>query len=320
MILVTGCAGFIGYHLSKKLLKKNIKVIGIDCLDNYYSKNLKLKRLRLLKKHDKFDFCKIDLKNFKKTYQFLKKKKFNQIIHLAAQPGVRVSLKNPYNTLSQNINGFINILEIARIKKVKKFIYASSSSVYGDSKIYPFNENDKENVPISIYGSSKFTNEILSSAYAKNFKLKCVGLRFFTVYGPLGRPDMAYYSFLDNLRKNKPITVFNKGIMKRDFTYIDDVIKGILDVTKKNTAKNHMVLNIGKGKPDNLMDLVNFLQTNYGKKFKIIFSKNIPAGDIKKTFSNTSKAKKLINWKPTVKLKDGIKRFVEWYKVDHGIK
>ena len=320
MILVTGCAGFIGYHLSIKLLKKNIKVIGIDSLNDYYSKKLKFKRLSILKKNSNFYFSKIDLNNYKSLNLFLKKKKIDKIIHLAAQPGVRISVKKPFNTLKQNINAFINILEIARVKKIKKFLYASSSSIYGETKIYPFSEDDKENVPISVYGSSKLTNEILSSSYARNFKIQCIGLRFFTVYGPFGRPDMAYFSFLDNLRKNKPIKVFNKGLMKRDFTYIDDVVTGIINLMNLKLKENNLVLNIGKGKSDNLMDLVNLLQNNYNKKFKIIYSKKIPIGDIKKTFSNTKKAKKFINWKPKVNLKEGIKKFVDWYKIHHGIK
>lgn len=320
MILITGCAGFIGFHLSKTLLDKNIKVVGIDCLDEYYSKELKLKRLRILKKSSKFNFKKIDLKNFKKTYEFIKKKKLDYVIHLAAQPGVRVSLQKPFNTLNQNIKSFVNLLEISRLKKVKKFIYASSSSVYGDSKIYPFSEHDKENVPVSVYGSTKYANEILASSYANNFKINSIGLRFFTVYGPYGRPDMAYYSFLDNLRMGKSIKVFNKGIMKRDFTYIDDVVRGILKIIKLKSNKFHVVLNIGKGKPDNLMDLIHQLEKNYKKKFKIKFTNNIPLGDIKKTFSNTKKAKKLIDWKPKINLNEGIKIFVDWYKVNYGIK
>lgn len=319
MILVTGCAGFIGYHLSKKLLEKNIKVIGIDSINDYYAKKIKLERLNLLKKNKNFSFSKIDLNNYSRLNIFLKKKKINVIVHLAAQPGVRVSLKKPFNTLKQNINAFINILEIARVKKVKKFLYASSSSIYGETKIYPFKEDDKENVPISIYGSSKLTNEILSSSYARNFKIKCIGLRFFTVYGPLGRPDMAYYSFLDNLRTNRPITVFNKGLMRRDFTFIDDVVTGIISLINLKFKENHLVLNIGKGKSDNLMDLVNLIEKNFNKKFKIIYSKKIPVGDIKKTFANTKKAKNFIKWKPRVNLKEGVKKFVDWYKIHHGI-
>ena len=319
MIVVTGCLGFIGFHLSNKLSNNKI-VLGIDNYDDYYSIKKKRERYNLLKKHKNFKFVKVDLNNFKELKKLFDKYKVNKVIHLAAQPGVRVSVKKPFNTLKQNINAFINILEIARSKKVKKFLYASSSSIYGETKIYPFNEDDKENEPISVYGSSKLTNEILSSSYARNFKIKCIGLRFFTVYGPLGRPDMAYYSFLDNLRKNKPITVFNKGLMKRDFTYIDDVVTGIINLMNLKLKENHLVLNIGKGKSDNLMDLVNLLQNNYNKKFKILYSKKIPIGDIKKTFSNTKKAKKFINWKPKVNLKEGIKKFVEWYKIHHGIR
>ena len=316
MILITGCAGFIGFHLAKKLLKSNKKVIGIDCIDNYYPKK-KYQRLAILKKYNNFKFFKIDLKDFSKTDTLLDKYKIKVIVHLAAQPGVRISIKNPHNTLRQNLIPFINIIEMARLKKIKKFIYASSSSVYGDSKIYPFNEKDFKNVPVSIYGASKLSNEIIADSYAKNFKLKCVGLRFFTVYGPYGRPDMAYYSFLNSLKNNKIIKVFNNGNMVRDFTYIDDVIDGILNVIKAKFANMHEVLNVGKGNPDKLMDLINFLEKNYSKKFKINFTKNIPLGDIKKTYSNVNKAKKIISWKPKTTLKAGIEKFVKWYKFNN---
>jgi len=317
MILITGCAGFIGFHLAKKLLKSNKKVIGIDCIDNYYPKKKKYQRLAILKKYNNFKFFKIDLKDFSKTDTLLDKYKIKVIVHLAAQPGVRISIKNPHNTLRQNLIPFINIIEMARLKKIKKFIYASSSSVYGDSKIYPFNEKDFKNVPVSIYGASKLSNEIIADSYAKNFKLKCVGLRFFTVYGPYGRPDMAYYSFLNSLKNNKIIKVFNNGNMVRDFTYIDDVIDGILNVIKAKFANTHEVLNVGKGNPDKLMDLINFLEKNYSKKFKINFTKNIPLGDIKKTYSNVNKAKKIISWKPKTTLKAGIEKFVKWYKFNN---
>jgi len=317
MILITGCAGFIGFHLAKKLLKSNKKVIGIDCIDNYYPKKKKYQIIIKLKKYNNFKFFKIDLKDFSKTDTLLDKYKIKVIVHLAAQPGVRISIKNPHNTLRQNLIPFINIIEMARLKKIKKFIYASSSSVYGDSKIYPFNEKDFKNVPVSIYGASKLSNEIIADSYAKNFKLKCVGLRFFTVYGPYGRPDMAYYSFLNSLKNNKIIKVFNNGNMVRDFTYIDDVIDGILNVIKAKFANMHEVLNVGKGNPDKLMDLINFLEKNYSKKFKINFTKNIPLGDIKKTYSNVNKAKKIISWKPKTTLKAGIEKFVKWYKFNN---
>jgi len=320
MILITGCAGFIGFHLSKHFLESGNKVIGIDNLNSYYSVNLKKSRLKLLQKNNNFKFFKFDLKKNSTLQHKLKPYKIRQVIHLAAQPGVRISIKKPLNTLNENLIPFINILEIARIKKVKKFIYASSSSVYGDSKIYPFNENDNKNIPVSVYGASKLSNEIIAQSYSKNFKIKCIGIRFFTVYGPYGRPDMAYYSFLERLKKNKSITVFNKGLMKRDFTFIDDVIHGIVLLSKVKIKNFHTIVNIGKGKPDNLMDLIKFVQKYYNKNFKIKFTRNIPNGDIKKTFSNTNKAKKLINWKPKTNLQEGINKFVKWYKLSHGTK
>ena len=318
MILVTGCAGFIGFHLTKKLLLNNKKVIGIDCINDYYSKSKKYQRLDIIKKDSNFKFLKIDINDYKQTYQKLKKYKIDKVIHLAAQPGVRISVKHPHNTLKQNLISFLNIIEISRVKKVNKFVYASSSSIYGDSKIFPFNEKDFQNIPVSVYGATKLSNEIIADSFARNFKLNCVGLRFFTVYGPYGRPDMAYYSFLDNLRRKKSITVFNKGNMLRDFTYIDDVVDGIVRVIKKKFTKKHEVLNIGKGNPDKLMDLINLLEKNYKKKFKIIFTKTIPLGDIKKTYSNTGRAKKLINWNPKVNLATGLQKFVTWYKEDNA--
>lgn len=312
MILVTGCSGFIGFHLCKVLSKKN-KVLGLDNINNYYSPKLKKQRLEILRKSNNFKFKKIDLNNFAKVNNFLKKYKIQKIVHLAAQPGVRISIKYPLNTLNQNLLPFINIMEIARIKKVKKFVFASSSSVYGETVNYPFNENDKEIKPVSVYGATKYANEILAKSYSKNFKLNCIGLRFFTVYGPFGRPDMAYYIFLENLKKNKKIKVFNKGKMLRDFTYIDDVVNGIIKVLQTKFKTKYEIINIGKGRPNKLMELVNNLENDFKKKFKIDFTKNIPLGDVKKTYSNISKAKKLINWKPKISLKDGIRKFVSWY-------
>ena len=317
MIVVTGCAGFIGFHLTKNLLEKNKKVIGIDIIDKYYDPKKKKDRLKILNKYKNFKFFKIDLNKYDLIYSKLKNYKVELIIHLAAQPGVRISIKKPHNTLKQNLVPFINILEIARLKKVKKFLFASSSSIYGDTKIYPFVEKDNQNVPVSVYGATKLSNEIIASSYSKNFNMKTIALRFFTVYGPYGRPDMAYYSFLDDLKKNKKIRVFNKGHMMRDFTYVDDVIKGIISLINFNMKKNHDVINIGKGKPDQLMELIKLIEVNYKKKFKIEYTKNIPNGDIKKTFSNVNKAKKLIKWKPKVNLDEGIKRFVNWYKLNN---
>jgi UDP-glucuronate 4-epimerase len=269
MILVTGCAGFIGFHLVNYLLTKKYKVIGIDNINSYYGKKLKIDRVNILNKFKNFIFLKKDLSNFVQLKESLKKFKLNFIIHLAAQPGVRFSLDNPHATLSNNLIPFINILEIARIKKVKKFIYASSSSVYGEAKIFPFTESDKNIDPISIYGASKLTNEILAKSYSRNFSLVCIGLRFFTVYGPFGRPDMAYFKFSSLNRENKVVDIYNKGKMFRDFTYITDIISAINKVIKIKIKKKNLILNIGKGKPNKLIELIKLIE-KYQKKKKLI--------------------------------------------------
>jgi UDP-glucuronate 4-epimerase len=318
MILITGCAGFVGYHLCNILLKNNKKIIGIDNLNSYYDQKLKIIRLKNLQNYKNFQFIKEDLTKFKDINKLLKKYKFNFIIHLAAQPGVRYSFNEPNKTLYNNLNSFNSIIEIARLKKVKKFVYASSSSVYGEVKKFPFTENDSSIRPISVYGASKLSNEIIADVYSKNFNLNCIGLRFFTVYGPYGRPDMAYYNFaLKNLR-NQKIELYNNAIMFRDFTYIDDVIEAIIKIIdKKNLAKEHHVINVGKGKPDKLIDLVKFLQNNLKNKFNINYKNFIPKGDIKRTYSNNSKIKKLLKWSPKIGLDEGITRFVNWFRKYH---
>ena len=314
MILVTGCAGFIGFHLVNDLVSKKYKVIGIDNINSYYDKQLKIDRINILNKFKNFIFLKKDLSNFDQLKKSLKKFKFNFIIHLAAQPGVRFSLDNPYVTLSNNLIPFINILEIARIRKVEKFIYASSSSVYGDAKIFPFSESDKNIDPISIYGASKFSNEILAKSYSRNFSLQCVGLRFFTVYGPFGRPDMAYYKFSKLNKENKVVNIYNNGNMFRDFTYVTDIISAINKVIKIKIKEKNLILNIGKGKPNKLIELIKLLEKYQKKKINKRYINNIPKGDIKKTFSNNSKIRKLIKWEPNVTLKEGIKKFIYWFE------
>ena len=314
MILVTGCAGFIGFHLVNDLVSKKYKVIGIDNINSYYDKQLKIDRINILNKFKNFIFLKKDLSNFDQLKKSLKKFKFNFIIHLAAQPGVRFSLDNPYVTLSNNLIPFINILEIARIRKVEKFIYASSSSVYGDAKIFPFSESDKNIDPISIYGASKLSNEILAKSYSRNFSLQCVGLRFFTVYGPFGRPDMAYYKFSKLNKENKVVNIYNKGNMFRDFTYVTDIISAINKVIKIKIKEKNLILNIGKGKPNKLIELIKLLEKYQNKKINKRYINNIPKGDVKKTFSNNSKIRKLIKWEPNVTLKEGIKKFIYWFE------
>jgi UDP-glucuronate 4-epimerase len=317
MILITGCAGFIGYHLSKKLLQKNYKIIGFDNLNNYYDTKLKNLRLSELRKFKNFKFIKVDLCNFDKLLKITKNLKILKIVHFAAQPGVRYSFDNPRKTLINNLLSFLNIIEIARIKKIKQFIYASSSSVYGNVKKFPFSEGDLSIKPISIYGASKLSNEIIADTYAKNYKLDCFGLRFFTVYGPYGRPDMAYYKFaLDNL-SNQKIKLYNKAKMFRDFTYIDDVVTAIVKLINSKKKISHNILNIGKGKPDRLIDLVNSLQNNLNNKFNISYIDFMPKGDIKKTYSSNIKIKKFLNWSPKTSLNEGINKFIDWFKNFH---
>lgn len=315
MILVTGCAGFIGYHLCKFLLKDKEEIIGIDNLNSYYDKRLKIKRLNNLRKEKNFRFINLDLTKFDKLYKIINKYKFLTIVHLAAQPGVRFSYNQPSKTLFNNLNSFNNIIEIAKIKKIRTFIYASSSSVYGDVKKFPFREDDYSIKPISVYGASKLSNEVVADAYSKNFNINCFGLRFFTVYGPYGRPDMAYYDFALKNLKNKKIELYNNAKMFRDFTYIDDVILAIAKIiNKKKLPKGHHILNVGKGKPDKLIDLVNELQNNLKNKFIINYKNFIPKGDIKKTYSNNLKIKKMLNWRPTTSLDEGINKFITWFK------
>jgi len=318
MMLITGCSGFIGYHLSKYFLEKKIKVVGIDNLNSYYDVNLKILRLNQLKKFKYFKFFKKDLNNFKDINKIVNANIFKSIIHLAAQPGVRYSFNHPKNTLYNNLNSFVNIIEIARLINCKKFIYASSSSVYGNVKKFPFNENDLSIKPISVYGASKLSNEIIADVYSKNFNLNCYGLRFFTVYGPFGRPDMAYYDFALKNLNNFKIELYNNAKMLRDFTYIDDVITAIIKIIdKKNLPKGHHILNIGKGKPNKLIDLVNSLQNNLKNKFSIDYKNFIPKGDIQKTYSNNFKIKKLLKWSPKISLDKGINKFINWLKKYH---
>ena len=226
-ILVTGSAGFIGYHLSKSLLDDGLEVIGIDNINNYYDQKLKKNRLEILKKNDNFTFHKLDISNYEKLSKIFKKIKPSIVVNLAAQAGVRYSIENPFVYASSNLIGFINIIELSKNYNVENFVYASSSSVYGDNEKIPFNVKDSTDTPISLYGATKKSNELIAHSYSHLFNLNTIGLRFFTVYGPWGRPDMAMYIFCKNISSNKSIKVFNHGNMNRDFTYIDDIVSGI---------------------------------------------------------------------------------------------
>lgn len=312
-ILVTGAAGFIGMHTCKKLLK-NHKVIGIDNFDKYYSVYLKKKRIEQLAKNRNFYFAKIDIRNNLKLNKIFKKFKPKIVIHLAAQAGVRYSLKNPEKYIQSNILGFFNILENCKNNNTKKLIYASTSSVYGNIKKFPFKENMSTSAPLSVYAVTKKTNELLAYSYHHLYNLKTIGLRFFTVYGPWGRPDMALFSFVRSIIKKNIITIYGRGKLRRDFTYIDDVVDQIEKITKLDVKfYNNQILNIGGGKPVKLMNFIKIIEKYLLIKAKIKFIRT-PKTDVKFTYADSSKLKKLtkINFKTDIN--KGILNFVKWYK------
>ena len=314
-ILVTGAAGFIGYHLIKKILNKNKKVIRIDNFNSYYDTNLKKDRINNLKKYKKFSFYKIDLSNYKKLNEIVKKNKINIIIHLAAQAGVRHSIKYPRVYFKSNLEGFFNILEISRDNKIKHLIYASTSSVYGDSKKFPLNENDRTDQPLSFYAATKKSNEVMAHSYSYIYKLPCTGVRFFTVYGPFGRPDMALFKFTKNIINNHSIELFNNGKHLRDFTYVDDIIDGIYLLINKQPKKTipYEIFNIGNGTPKKLLDYLKHIEKNLKKISK---TKKLPlqVGDIVKTHSDINKLQKYTGYRPKTNIKIGIEKFIEWYR------
>ena len=317
-ILITGSAGFIGYHLATALIKKNKYVIGIDNLNNYYSVKLKKDRINNLKKINKknFIFFKIDLSNKKKVSDLFKKYKITEVINLAAQAGVRYSITNPDKYLKSNIIGFHNLIFNSIKSKVKIFIYASTSSVYGKISKTPFKENYNCNNPIQLYAATKLTNELIAHAYSHLYNFLTIGLRFFTVYGPWGRPDMALFKFVDSIKKNKDISVFNYGKHYRDFTYIDDIIKGILSIKnnfkKKFKKSNYEIYNIGNSKSIFLKNYIEEIEKNLKKKAKIRYLPLQP-GDIFKTQADVKKLRKHFGYKSKTNYKKGIKKFVEWH-------
>ena len=314
-IIVTGCAGFIGFHLAKKFLKLNYKILGVDNLNNYYDKNLKLKRLQILKKNKNFKFKKIDIadKNLLKVFKFFKP---DYVVHLAAQAGVRHSISRPQDYTHSNLLGFANILEFSKLLKVKHLIYASSSSVYGENKKFPLSEKLKLDKPISYYGATKLCNELMAYSYSHLFKLPTTGLRFFTVYGPWGRPDMALFLFTNAIKNKKKIQLFNRGDMVRDFTYIDDITLSIKKLIKK-IPKNkkripYRILNVGSNNPIKLKKYISTLENILkikSNKIKLPMQK----GDVKHTHANVKQLVNLIKFKPKTKISDGIKNFVKWF-------
>ena len=310
-ILVTGSSGFIGMHLCKSLLDDGYKVLGIDNMSNYYDPLLKKNRLKTLKSYNNFHFVKEDISNSKEINYLFKEYRPKKVVHLAAQAGVRYSLENPQAYIQSNVVGFMNILESCRYQKVNGLIYASSSSVYGKNEKIPFSIEDRVDNPISIYGATKKANELMAYSYSNLYGLNTTGLRFFTVYGPWGRPDMAMYIFAEKISSGEKIPVFNHGNMKRDFTYIDDIIFGI----RASIQKNYLceIFNLGNNQSENLMDMIKYLEQSLGKKAEINYM-DIQPGDVKKTYADINYSRKKLNYKPRISISEGVPKFIEWYR------
>lgn len=318
-ILVTGSAGFIGFHLSKKLAIKK-KVIGIDNLNKYYSVQLKKDRLKILKQSKNFTFYKVDITNYKKLDKIIKKHNIKEIFHLAAQAGVRYSIQNPRQYLKSNVIGFFNILEICKNNKIKFLFYASSSSVYGNNKNLPLKEHYSTDTPIQFYAATKKSNEIMAHSYSSLYGIKTIGLRFFTIYGAWGRPDMAYFKFTSNIHKNKTINVFNFGKHTRDFTFIDDAIKMLTALyRKKNKFQLSEVFNVSNGTKVELKKFIQEIYLNLNKKNKIKYLDK-QKGDMKDTLSSKIKISKIITLKNLTNYKQGLKKFITWYKFYYNVK
>ncbi len=318
-VLITGAAGFIGFHLSILLLKNNFYVVGIDDLNEYYDVELKKARLNTLKKL-KMKFYEINITEIKKVKNCFIKENPNIVINLAAQAGVRFSLENPNSYIQNNILGFFNILEVCKNLKLDKLIFASSSSVYGNSNKEKSSEIDKVDDPLNLYAASKKSNELMGFTYANLYNIPCVGLRFFTVYGPWGRPDMAYFKFTKNIIKNIPIDVHGNGKMYRDFTYIDDIVDAILKLINVKNEKlflnkkvNYDIFNVGNENPVNLEYFISIIENCLGKSAKINFLDSQP-GEVERTSANMIKLRRTINYLPKTKIEEGIPKFIEWYK------
>tara|TARA_B110001452_G_scaffold78430_1_gene63963 strand:+ start:542 stop:1558 length:1017 start_codon:yes stop_codon:yes gene_type:complete len=336
-ILVTGSAGFIGFHTCLKLANQGHEVYGVDNINDYYDPKLKFDRLnelglneaesKLFKNEvqsttfENLRFARIDLVDNESIDDLFGKEQFEVVCNLAAQAGVRYSIENPKAYIDSNISGFLNILEGCRNHKVRHLVYASSSSVYGENKKVPFETTDNVDHPISLYAATKKSNELMAHTYGHLYGFKTTGLRFFTVYGPWGRPDMAYYLFADAITNNHPIKIFNKGEMERDFTYIDDIVNGVTKIIEKNidSREHYKIYNIGNNKTESLQDFITTIEEAIEKK-SIKEMHPMQAGDVKRTSANIDLLIKDYGYKPNTSIKDGLKKFVEWYKMFYNKK
>lgn len=316
--LVTGAAGFIGYHLSEHLLRQGAEVIGLDNMNDYYPVELKHGRLDRLRMHNRFSFGEVDIADEEGLDAFLSDKQFDVIIHLAAQAGVRYSLKNPRAYVRSNLVGHVNMLELARERDdVRHMLYASSSSVYGGRQDLPLRESDRADTPVSLYAATKKADELMSHTYAHLYGKALTGLRFFTVYGPWGRPDMAYFSFTEKILAGEQIQVFNHGDMLRDFTYVDDIVNGIVRIAEQGPIERagapHAVYNIGNNNPEKLEDFIAILENELDRKALRV---NMPMqpGDVPATYADITEINRDYGFQPTTSLADGLKKFVAWYR------
>lgn len=321
-VLVTGAAGFIGFHLCRFLLEEGkVEVVSLDNMNEYYDLKLKNDRLAILREMPNFRFIKADISDAEAMCQIFSETEFDVVINLAAQAGVRYSIDCPETYIESNIVGFFNILQECRKHHIRHLIFASSSSVYGDQEKTPFSESDRTDSPVSLYAATKKCDEELAYSYSAMFGMPITGLRFFTVYGPYGRPDMAYYKFADRIRNGKAIELYNNGDMLRDFTYVSDVVNVIGRLIEKPPAADPVpfkIYNIGKGSPDRLLDFVEALERLYGKSAEKRFLP-MQTGDVHRTYADTSEIEKDLDYKPSVTLEEGLGKFIEWYKGYHGV-
>ena len=332
-VLITGAAGFIGFFLSKRLLDEGIEVVGIDNLNDYYDPGLKKSRLALLEPYEQFSFIELDMVNREGMDALFSQHSFDVVVNLAAQAGVRYSLENPHSYVDSNVVGFLNVLEGCRHSSVKHLVFASSSSVYGGNTKTPFSVHDNVDHPVSLYAATKKSSELMAHSYSHLYGLPATGLRFFTVYGPWGRPDMAYFLFTKAILAGKPINVFNHGKMKRDFTYIDDIVEGVVRVMKNQPQANpdwdrfkadpatsycpYRVYNIGNNQQETLMHFIEVLEDCLGKKAEKNFMP-MQNGDVTATYANVDDLTRDVGFKPSTTIEDGLKKFVDWYRGYYG--
>lgn len=332
-VLVTGAAGFIGFHLAKRLLDDSCQVVGVDNVNPYYDVTLKEARLQELKKERNFTFIKLDLAERKQLQDLFARMGFDVVVNLAAQAGVRYSLENPHAYVDSNLVGFVNLLESCRHHAVRHLVFASSSSVYGANTAMPFSVHHNVDHPVSLYAATKKANELMAHTYSHLYRLPCTGLRFFTVYGPWGRPDMALFLFTRAILQNKPIQVYNHGKMQRDFTYIDDIIEGVVRVMGRLPAANpdwsgdapdpgtssapYKIYNIGNNNPVELIKFIEVIEAALGKQATKQFM-DLQPGDVVATYANVDDLMQDVGFKPATPIEDGVARFVEWYKQFYG--